>query len=104
LKSSSAARVPSRLLEATQEQAAQLEKQASELAALEEHSRLILGSVSDGILGLDVEGRMIFANPAVLALLGFRNDELLGAPFHERAHYAYADGTAFPLCAAVRCI
>ena len=85
-----------RLLEATQEQAAQLEKQASELAALEEHSRLILGSVSDGILGLDVEGRMIFANPAVLALLGFRNDELLGAPFHERAHYAYADGTVFP--------
>ena len=60
-----------RLLEDTQAQAEQLEKQAAELAAMEEHSRLILGSVSDGILGLDGDGRLVFANPAVLRLLGY---------------------------------
>ncbi len=85
-----------RLLEATQEQAAQLEKQAADLASLEEHSRLILGSVSDGILGIDVDGRLIFANPAVLGLLGFSDLELLGTHFHARAHYAYPDGRFFP--------
>ncbi len=85
-----------RLLEAKQEQAAQLEKQAVELAAMEEHSRLILGSVSDGILGLDGDGRLIFANPAVLGLLGYGREELLGTPFHARVHYAYPDGAAFP--------
>jgi PAS domain S-box-containing protein len=85
-----------RLLEATQQQAAQLARQAVELAALEEHSRLILGSVSDGIVGLDVAGRTIFANPAVLGLLGYDSDEFLGRPFHACAHYAHADGTDFP--------
>ena len=85
-----------RLLEATQEQAAQLEKQAAELAAMEEHSRLILGAVSDGILGLDVDGLLIFANPAVLALLGYSAAELFRKPFHQLAHYAYPDGRDFP--------
>ncbi|EXI90495.1 MAG: Signal transduction histidine-protein kinase BarA [Candidatus Accumulibacter regalis] len=85
-----------RLLEATQEQAEQLEKQAAELAAMEEHSRLILGSVSDGILGLDGDGRLVFANPAVLRLLGYSAAQLFRQPFHEMVHYAYPDGRAFP--------
>jgi len=85
-----------RLLEATQQQAEQLEKQAAELAAMEEHSRLILGSVSDGILGLDRDGLLIFANPAVLRLLGYTAAEIFRQPFHELAHYAYADGRDFP--------
>jgi PAS domain S-box-containing protein len=85
-----------RLLEATQQQAEQLEKQAAELAAMEEHSRLILGSVSDGILGLDRDGLLIFANPAVLRLLGYTAAEIFRQPFHELAHYAYADGRDLP--------
>lgn len=91
-----------RLLEATQQQAEQLEKQAVELAAMEEHSRLILGSVSDGILGLDRDGLLIFANPAVLRLLGYTAAEIFHQPFHELAHYAYADGRDFPFaCCAM---
>ncbi|WP_374683590.1 PAS domain S-box protein [Accumulibacter sp.] len=85
-----------RLLEATQEQAEQLEKQAAELAAMEEHSRLILGSVSEGILGLDGDGRLVFANPAVLRLLGYSAAQLFRQRFHEMVHYAYPDGRAFP--------
>jgi two-component system sensor histidine kinase/response regulator len=85
-----------RLLEATQQQAEQLERQAAELAAMEEHSRLILGSVSDGILGLDRDGLLIFANPAVLRLLGYTAAELFRQPFHELAHYAYPDAREFP--------
>ena len=85
-----------RLLEASQQQAALLETQAAELAAHEEHSRLILGSVRDGILGLDTDGRVIFANAAVLALLGYSEAELRGKSFHDRAHYAYPDGRVFP--------
>ncbi|WP_313952503.1 response regulator [Accumulibacter sp.] len=87
-----------RLLEATQAQATQLERQAAELAALEEHSRLILSSVNDGILGVDVDGRLTFANPAVLRFLGYTAGELLRQPFHELVHYAYPDGRDFPYC------
>jgi len=93
----------SRLLEATQQQAAQLEKQAGELAELEEHSRLILGAVSEGILGIDLSGRMMFANPAVTALLAYTNEELAQGPLHELIHYAYPDGSELPYeCCAMR--
>ena len=91
----------SRLLEATQQQAAQLEKQAAELAVLEEHSRLILGAVNEGILGIDLDGWMMFANRAVTALLGYTTEELARRPVHELIHYAYPDGSELPyeLCA-----
>jgi len=54
------------------------------LAQAEEHSRQILGSVSDGILGLDLEGRISFINPAAVWVLGYAEEEILGSSLAER--------------------
>jgi len=66
------------------------------LAALEERSRLILTSVNDGIVGLDNDGRIVFANPAAPTLLGFTEAELLGKRMHSEVHHRYANGQEFP--------
>ena len=74
----------------------QRRKDEAELAALEERSRLILGAVGDGIIGIDTEDMITFANPAVLALLGYAEEELIGQPRHSLVHHAYPDGRDFP--------
>ena len=70
--------------------------QAATVAAAEERSRLILGSVDDGICGLDTSGRVTFVNPAGAKILGYQVEELVGQPMHELIHYAYPDGSSFP--------
>jgi two-component system sensor histidine kinase/response regulator len=99
------------LLEETQRQAATLEEQTLELEAqqaslqattehlalLEERSRLILESVSDGIVGLDSQGVMTFANPAAPAMLGYTEAAMIGRPMHDLVHHSYPDGRPFPL-------
>ncbi|MBF0568243.1 MAG: response regulator [Nitrospirae bacterium] len=74
-----------------------LEASREILAQAEERSRLILTSVSDGILGLDTDGRITFINPAVSALLGYTDDEMVGERMHGLMHYAYPDGRKFPI-------
>lgn len=66
------------------------------LAALEERSRLILSSVNEGLVGLDAQGQVTFVNSAASALLGYREDELLGQKFHPLVHHSYPDGREFP--------
>jgi PAS domain S-box-containing protein len=99
-----------KLLEETQRQAENMEKQAArleeqtvemeaqqrEIKAAEERSRLILGSVKDGIVGLDNNGMMTFANPAAYAMLGFEEDEFVGKGMHALIHHTYPDGSHFP--------
>ncbi|MDO8930966.1 MAG: PAS domain S-box protein, partial [Rhodocyclaceae bacterium] len=105
------------LLEETQRQAENMEKQAARLeeqtveleaqqaslkesteslSVLEERSRLILGSVSDGIVGLDNNGVMSFANPAAFTMLGYREADFIGQPMHALVHHHYPDGGDFP--------
>ncbi|TAK60021.1 PAS domain S-box protein [Methylobacter sp.] len=71
-------------------------KAEEKLAALEERSRLILGSVNNGIVGMDIEGKLTFINPAVSALLGYNEQELLGQSMHALVHHHYSDGREFP--------
>ena len=61
------------------------ERKAAEarLAALEEQSRLILSSVSDGIVGLDPSGLITFVNPAAPALLGWSEQQMTGRALAE---------------------
>ena len=66
------------------------------LIALEERGRLILSAVGDGIVGMDTDGRITFANPAVPLLLGYTEAEMLGQPMHPLVHFAYPDGREFP--------
>lgn len=55
-------------------------KQADEkIFRHQHHQRLILNAVGDGIIGLDMEKRINFANPAAGAMLGCNEDHLIGS-------------------------
>lgn len=49
-----------------------------EVEHLKERNELLLRSVGEGILGLDIDGRIIFANPAAEAALSRTGDSLVG--------------------------
>lgn len=55
-------------------------------------SKLLLESVSNGIWGLDREGRVTFVNSAAARLLGYTPEELIGKPMHDTVHHTYPDG------------
>jgi PAS domain S-box-containing protein len=67
-----------------------------EVAVAEERSRLVLTSVEQGIFGMDLNGHMQFINPSGLAMLGYREDEILGQFVHGFIHHHYPDGREFP--------
>lgn len=64
-----------------------------ELAESESRVGLILSSAGEGILGVDMDDRIIFANPAAERLLGYDPGELSGRQSHETIHHSRADGT-----------
>jgi PAS domain S-box-containing protein len=47
---------------------------------LRDDSELLLESAGEGILGIDMDGRIRFANPAALAILGRSGSSLVGQP------------------------
>ncbi|GGA30725.1 PAS domain-containing protein [Paenibacillus physcomitrellae] len=51
-----------------------------QIERLSREHRLLLNTVSEGIVGLDNEGRVIFANPAGAGLLGFDPLSMIGIP------------------------
>jgi two-component system, sensor histidine kinase and response regulator len=75
----------------------QTQEQAATVAAAEERSRLILGSVDEGICGLNPQGLLEFVNPAGARMLGYEQNELIGHAMHSRIHYKYADGRPLPV-------
>ncbi|MGA2401024.1 MAG: PAS domain S-box protein [Syntrophobacteraceae bacterium] len=58
-------------------------------------NRLILDSVNEGIIGVDAQGRGIFANPSSTALLGYELEEMLGKDVHDLIHRLKPDGSIF---------
>ena len=60
---------------------------------------LLLESSGEGIYGIDREGRCTFINSAAARMLGYLPDELLGQDMHERIHYSFTGGTAYPRAA-----
>ncbi|MDO8187325.1 PAS domain S-box protein [Conexibacter sp. JD483] len=57
---------------------------------------LLLDSIADAVYVVDHEGRVEFANPAALELLGWPGEALLGRPSHATIHHHHGDGTPFP--------
>jgi PAS domain S-box-containing protein len=55
-----------------------VQARTKELQKLKGQYELILNSAGEGICGLDIEGKTIFANPAVATLTGWPMNELLG--------------------------
>lgn len=63
---------------------------------LERQYELILNSVADGIVGVDLEGNTTFANRAMTHITGWAVDDLLGKNQHQILHHTHADGTPHP--------
>lgn len=59
-------------------------------------TELVLDSAGDGIVGLDRQGFVLFANLAARRMLRCRESDLLGRRFHDIAHHEHADGTPYP--------
>jgi len=57
-----------------------------EIIKMSRHNELILASIGEGILGLDVDGNHIFVNPSAVKMLGFNMAELIGKPVHVWYH------------------
>ena len=54
-----------------------------ELISAKGHLETILGNITDGIIELTPEGRIIFANHAAVSLMGLSEEALLGSKFME---------------------
>jgi PAS domain S-box-containing protein len=64
-----------------------------------EHQRLagILGSVGDGVYGVNRSGQITFINPAARNILGYGDeDHLIGRAAHKMFHHTHEDRTANP--------
>lgn len=68
------------LAQAFNDMAAQLQDREQELRAETERSAKILEAMNEGVLVVDEQGRILRANPAAQALLGFDLDESAGKP------------------------
>jgi PAS domain S-box-containing protein len=56
----------------------------------------LLANIADAVYLVDVDGRVEFANPAALELLGYTEEEILGQISHPTIHHHHWDGTPFP--------
>ncbi len=70
-------------------------------AALAQAERLalrdaLLGSLGEGVIGTDSQGKVSFINTTALACLGFGREEILGRDLHTASHHHHADGSAHP--------
>ncbi|MBI4643057.1 MAG: response regulator [Deltaproteobacteria bacterium] len=80
------------------EAAGRQERQQAEknLAQLQRQHEMILQAAGEGILGLDLQGKVTFVNAAAAKITGYEPEEILGQDCHKLIHYARADGTLYP--------
>ncbi len=67
-----------------------------ELETLRRRTELIVTSVLEGVVLVDREGRVVYANPAAHAMFGHEPGALEGTLFHDVAHHTDADGQRYP--------
>lgn len=67
-------------------------QQTDELRYLQQ---LILDAAGEGIYGIDKDGNITFSNAAATAILGWRNEDILGKSAHDVHHHSHADGSPY---------
>ena len=65
-----------------------------EVGNLHHRQKMILDSAAEGIIGMDMEGRHIFVNPAAARMLGYEIAELQGTKNHTRYHKTHSSDDA----------
>ncbi|WP_052723686.1 PAS domain S-box protein [Paenibacillus wulumuqiensis] len=60
---------------------------------LSNEQKLILGSVSEGIFGIDLDGQTTFANPAAVKMFGYEEGEMLGLKLLHHMEQSGPDGS-----------
>ncbi len=73
-----------------------VDERTTELQDLTRTSQTMLESVGDGIYGVDPQGRITFVNPSAANMLGYPEQDLIGAQAHDFFHCDQPDGTPFP--------
>jgi two-component system cell cycle sensor histidine kinase/response regulator CckA len=56
----------------------------------------IAANAAEGLLLMDKEGRITFANPTVEVMFGWSQDELIGTLLHDKLHCRRSDGSWYP--------
>jgi len=59
--------------------------------------RSLLTALGEGVYGIDAKGNCTFINPAAMAMLGYRLDELLGRDLHSLFHHRHENGDDYPI-------
>jgi PAS domain S-box-containing protein len=67
-----------------------------ERARLNERVDLILHSSSDGIIGVNQDGKATFVNVSACKMLGYGSAELIGVSIHDLLHSRYENGEIYP--------
>lgn len=68
----------------------------AKIARLSQWNELLLNSAGDGIIGVDLNGRCTFVNPAAATALGYTGDEIVGRNSHQLFHHHRGDGLPYP--------
>ncbi len=69
------------------------------LTELMKRHELILSSVGEGIVVIDMAGLITYVNPTASTLLGYLPKELLGRNLHDLVHHTDSEGNPFELSA-----
>jgi len=82
-----------------------IDNQTAEIIELAEKNATILNSAGDGIIGLDHNGLITYANSAAEQLSGWSTEEMAGRNIHDLFCHLSADGspTASDDCLILRC-
>ncbi|HEY9051491.1 MAG TPA: CHASE domain-containing protein [Gammaproteobacteria bacterium] len=73
-----------------------VKRRTSELKATKDKLEQILTNTVEGIYGVDLQGRTVFANSAALEMTGFTAEEMIDQPQHALIHHHYPDGSVYP--------
>ncbi len=76
------------------------------LAKMQRQNELLLNAAGEGVYGIDIDGKTLFANPTAAGLLGYEVSELIGQPMHTLLHHTHADGASYPSedCPIYKCL